>query len=148
MIDKLNFKHQVVLISGGAGFVGSNLAKKLLSGGVSKIHIIDNLLSSERENIPKDDRVVFTEASLADDKVLVSLRDEYDYIFHLSTYHGNQSSIQNPLADHENNLLPTIKLLERIKNFKRIKKIVYAGAGCAVAEKTYVLLMLRQKMPH
>jgi nucleoside-diphosphate-sugar epimerase len=55
----------------------------------------------------------------------------------LATYHGNQSSIFNPLADHENNTLTTLKLLETIKNFKRIKKIVYSSAGCSVAKKTF-----------
>ncbi len=58
-------------------------------------------------------------------------------MFHLSTYHGNQSSIHNPLAYHENNQLTTLKLFERAKSFKRLKKLVYAGAGCAVAVKTF-----------
>jgi nucleoside-diphosphate-sugar epimerase len=65
------------------------------------------------------------------------MKDDLDYIFHLATYHGNQNSIQNPLADHENNTLTTLKLFERIKGFTKIKKVVYASAGCTVAEKTF-----------
>jgi UDP-glucose 4-epimerase len=65
------------------------------------------------------------------------MKGDLDYIFHLATYHGNQNSIQNPLADHENNTLTTLKLFERIKGFTKIKKVVYASAGCAVAEKTF-----------
>jgi nucleoside-diphosphate-sugar epimerase len=65
------------------------------------------------------------------------MKDDLDYIFHLATYHGNQNSIQNPLADHENNTLTTLKLFDRIKGFKKIKKVVYASAGCTVAEKTF-----------
>jgi UDP-glucose 4-epimerase len=126
-----------VLVTGGAGFVGSNLVLHLLSEGVGPVHVIDNLLSSERTNVPEDPRVCFTEASVADDGVLADLKDEYDYVYHLSTYHGNQSSIAKPLVDHENNLLTTLKLLDRIKVFRRLRKVVYAGAGCAVAEKTY-----------
>jgi nucleoside-diphosphate-sugar epimerase len=125
------------LITGGAGFVGSNLTAFLLENNAKQIKIIDNLLSSERENIPSDPRVTFLKGSIADDLILQTVEDEYDYIFHLSTYHGNQSSIQNPLIDHENNLLTTLKLLERVKNFKNLSKLVYSGAGCAVAEKTY-----------
>lgn len=134
-MDELN--QTSILITGGAGFVGSNLARKLLEEQVALIDIVDNLLSAERSNIPRDKRVHFIEGSIADDAVLANINDEYDYIFHLSTYHGNQSSIANPLVDHENNTLTTLKLLERVKSYKRLKKWVYSGAGCAVAEKTY-----------
>ena len=48
-----------ILIVGGAGFVGSNLAQRLLEKRVGNIIIVDNLLSSEPENIPQDDRIVF-----------------------------------------------------------------------------------------
>lgn len=125
-----------VLIIGGAGFIGSNLAKMLVSPSV-KIHIIDNLLSAEKFNIPAAPNVRFTEGSISDDAIVGSLVDEYDYIFHLATYHGNQSSIHDPLADHQNNTLTTLKLFEKIKGFKKLKKVVYSSAGCSVAEKTF-----------
>lgn len=129
-----------ILIVGGAGFVGSNLTCLLLEKpDIAKILVVDNLLSSEKENLPNDSRVEFIEGSIADDDVLGKLdEDGYDYIYHLATYHGNQSSMHDPVADHDNNLITTLKLLERIKDWKnRLKKIVYSGAGCAVAEKTY-----------
>ena len=125
------------LVVGGAGFVGSNLVRKLLAGDAANIHIVDNLLSAERDNIPNDGRVFFTEASITSDRVLTAIADDYDFVFHLSTYHGNQSSIHDPLADHENNTLTTLKLFERIKNFRKVKKVVYSSAGCSVAEKTF-----------
>jgi nucleoside-diphosphate-sugar epimerase len=128
---------RAILVTGGAGFVGSNLVRLLLSEGAARVHIVDNLLSAERANVPDDPRVEFSEASITDDRVLASLKDEYDYVFHLSTYHGNQSSIHDPLADHENNTLTTLKLYERIKGFTRLKRVVYSGAGCALAEKTF-----------
>lgn len=131
------FKQTNILVTGGAGFVGSNLVKRLLTLDVDSVDIVDNLLSAERANIPSDRRVHFIEGSIADNQILDEISDKYDYIFHLSTYHGNQSSMASPLMDHENNLITTLKLLERIKNFKRLRKWVYSGAGCAVAEKTY-----------
>lgn len=130
-------KHTKILVTGGAGFVGGNLVRRLLDMNTDSVHIVDNLLSAERANVPADARVRFTNGSIADDKVLNELHDDYDFVFHLATYHGNQSSIHNPIADHENNLLTTLKLFERLKNFKHLKKIVYSGAGCAVAEKTF-----------
>lgn len=128
---------RTVLAVGCAGFVGSNLVRTLLDGGISRVLVIDNLLSAERENLPEDRRVNLVEGSIADDAVLDLLHDEYDYVFHLATYHGNQSSMADPLADHKNNTLTTLKLYERIKEFTRIERVVYASAGCTVAEKTF-----------
>jgi len=126
-----------VLVTGGAGFVGSNLVRLLLQGGARDINVIDNLLSAERWNLPTDRRVSFVEGSLADDAVVGTITDRYDYIFHLCTYHGNQSSIHDPLADHEHNQLTTLKLFEHVKDYRRLKRLVYSGAGCAVAKKTF-----------
>ena len=127
-----------VLVTGGAGFVGSNLVKMLLgAGGVREAVIVDNLLSAEEQNIPPDPRVRFLEGSIADDKVLSQLEDRFDVIFHLATYHGNQSSIHDPIADHDNNTLTTLKLLEHVHRFKKLKALVYSSAGCSVAKKTF-----------
>jgi len=128
---------QTCLVIGGAGFVGSNLVFLLLSEGCREVTIIDNLLSSERSNVPQDSRIKFLEGSIADDRILTEMRDEYDFVFHLATYHGNQSSIANPLEDHANNLITTLKLYERMKEFRRLKKLVYSASGCTLAAHTY-----------
>ena len=121
------------LVVGGAGFVGSNLVRLLLADGAERVLVVDNLLSSERENLPDDPRVELIEASIADDDVLASLEDEFDVVYHLATYHGNQSSIANPLEDHANNLITTLKLYERLKGFGRLRKVVYSASGCTLA---------------
>lgn len=132
------FQEKRIIIVGGAGFVGSNLSQSILENpAVDSLWIIDNLLSAEKCNIPKDLRVHFIEGSIADDVILNQLTDDFDVIFHLATYHGNQSSIHDPLKDHENNTLTTLKLFEKIKNFKRLSKVVYSSAGCSVAKKTF-----------
>jgi nucleoside-diphosphate-sugar epimerase len=121
------------LVVGGAGFVGSNLVRLLLAEGAEQVLVVDNLLSSQRENLPEDPRVELIEASIADDEVLASLEDELDVVYHLATYHGNQSSIANPLEDHDNNLVTTLKLYERLKDFRRLRKVVYSASGCTLA---------------
>jgi len=133
----IELEDRSVLVVGGAGFVGSNLTRRLLAANVAAVHVVDNLLSAESINVPADPRVRFTEGSIADDRILATVTDDYDYVFHLATYHGNQSSIHNPLADHEHNQLTTLKLFEHTKGYRRLRKLVYAGAGCAVAEKTF-----------
>jgi UDP-glucose 4-epimerase len=125
------------LVVGGAGFVGGNLVRELLIRDAARVLVVDNLLSAEPENVPDDPRVAFVERSIADDAVLAQLDDEFDQVFHLATYHGNQSSIANPLADHEHNLVTTLRLFERIKGFARVRKVVYAASGCTLAPHTY-----------
>ena len=127
---------QRILVVGGAGFVGSNLVRALLALEPREVLVVDNLLSSERENLPDDARVRLIEASINDDDVLSSLPPDLDYVFHLSTYHGNQSSMADPLADHEHNTLTTLKLYEALKGHAG-QEVVYASAGCTVAEKTF-----------
>ena len=131
------FQNQTCLVIGGAGFVGSNLVRLLLDRGSAGVTVVDNLLSAERRNVPDDPLVAFVEGSIADDAILGAITDDHDYVFHLATYHGNQSSIANPLEDHDNNLITTLKLYERIKCFRRLKKVVYAASGCTLATHTY-----------
>ena len=136
-MDEQTFKNARILVVGGAGFVGSNLVLKLLEEEPSEVLVVDNLLSSEACNVPAAPNVRLLCGSITDDAVLRSLPDDLDFAFHLACYHGNQSSIADPLADHENNTLTTLKLFERLKELKNLRKVVYAAAGCAVAEKTY-----------
>src|SRR2546423_8177051 len=130
-------RHTRHLVVGGAGFVGSNLVRRLLAGGIERVVVVDNLLSAERSNLPSDSCLEFVEGSIADDKVLSRLNDEFDYVFHLATYHGNQSSIANPIEDHDNNLITTLKLYEHAKDWRRLRKLVYSASGCTLAEHTY-----------
>lgn len=135
---KSRLENKNILIVGGAGFVGSNLVHMILADSEnSRIVIVDNLLSAEKTNIPQNPRAKFIKGSITDNKILKQIDDTFDYVFHLATYHGNQSSIHDPLADHANNTLTTLKLYEHIKNFKKIKKVVYTSAGCSVAKKTF-----------
>ena len=65
-----------------------------------------------------------------------TLPDDLDVAFHLACFHGNQSSIVDPLADHDNNTFTSLKLFDRLKDIGSLRKVVYAAAGCAVAKKT------------
>lgn len=136
-INYQQFEGARILVVGGAGFVGSNLSKRLLQYSPKELIIVDNLMSADVSQVPVASNVNFINASITSDKVLNDLPEDLDYIFHLATYHGNQSSMHDPLADHENNTLTSLKLFDKVKNFKNLKKVVYSSAGCTVAEKTF-----------
>jgi nucleoside-diphosphate-sugar epimerase len=133
----MKLKGASVLVVGGAGFVGGNLVRRLLREDVGEVTVVDNLLSSEASNIPEDPRIRFIFGSIADSQILAKLPRELDFVWHLACYHGNQSSIANPIADHANNLETSLRLFYHLSEYQGIKKVVYSAAGCAVAKKTY-----------
>ena len=131
------FDGKNLLIVGGAGFVGSNLSHMVLQSDICQLTIVDNFLSSDIVNVPNDSRVNLIEGSIADDSTLHQLPEDLDYVWHLACYHGNQSSIFDPIADHDNNNFTSLKLFDYLSKRSNLTKVVYSAAGCAVAEKTY-----------
>lgn len=132
-----SFEGRNVLIVGGAGFVGSNLARFVLKHEPRRLTIVDNFLSADPVNVPDHPAVRLVAGSITNERILRGLDEDLDYAFHLACYHGNQSSIHDPLADHENNTITSLKLFERLKDIRSLRNVVYAAAGCAVAEKTF-----------
>lgn len=125
------------LIIGGNGFVGSNLTDRILERTDSRIWIIDNLLSSDKPENDSDERVTFLQADAGILENFKSIPTDIDTVFLLHCLHGNQSSLHDPLLDLDNSLRPTIATLEWVRRSGINPKIVYAGAGCAVAHKTW-----------
>ncbi len=126
-----------MVVVGGAGFVGSNLTDRLVELGAAPIVVIDNLLSAERFNVPDHAAVEFVEGSIADDAVLTQIPPDVATVFHLATFHGNQNSMADPIADHDNNTFTTLKLLEHLRMLPAPPRVVYSSAGCTVAQKTF-----------
>ena len=128
--------HSVVI--GGAGFVGSWVVSEILKDPNAQVTIIDNLLSSEKWNISSDSRVTFLEGSASDIATLEKISGRVDFLYQLACFHGNQSSIIRPLDDLENGLKTTLVTLEWVRTKSPKTRVIYSGAGCAVAEKTWV----------
>lgn len=127
--------HSVVI--GGAGFVGSWVVDEILKDSNSRVTIIDNLISSEKWNISTDPRVRFIEGSAAESATFDKINEPVDFLYQLACFHGNQSSIARPIDDLENGLKTTLVSLEWVKNNSRRTRVIYSGAGCAVAHKTW-----------
>ncbi|MBD3164415.1 NAD-dependent epimerase/dehydratase family protein [Candidatus Woesearchaeota archaeon] len=130
------FESKKILISGGAGAIGSNLCISLLEKKAEVI-VIDNLSSGSRKNIPKE--AVFVEGSINNDK---ALQKAFSYspqiIFHLAANFANQSSVDNPLIDLETNGKGTIKLLQHsIKN--NVENFIYSSSSCVYGNKSGAL---------
>ncbi len=126
------YKGKNILITGGAGCIGSNLTKALIKAKAAKIIVLDDLSSAERWNIPVDPSVIFIEGSILDDEVLKrAFSGKLDFVFHLAAHFANQNSVDNPETDLEVNGLGTLKVLE-YSHLAKVGKFVFASSGCSV----------------
>ena len=123
---------RTILITGGAGCIGSNLTAALLKVDVQKVSILDDLSSTERWNVPEDARVNFIEGSILDEECLKrAFSDEYDYVFHLAAHFANQNSVDHPETDLMVNGLGTLKVLQ-YSHLTKSSKFFFASSGCSV----------------
>ncbi|MFC1984478.1 NAD-dependent epimerase/dehydratase family protein [Chloroflexota bacterium] len=126
------YKGKTILITGGAGCVGSNLAKALIEEKAAKIIALDDLSSAKEWNIPTTSSIVFIEGSILDEEALKkAFSQNPDYVFHLAAHFANQNSVDNPETDLLVNGLGTLKVL-RYSRQASIRRFIFASSGCSV----------------
>jgi len=126
------YQDQTVLITGGAGCIGSNLTRTLISANAGKIIVMDDLSSSYKWNVPSHASVDFVHGSVLDDDVLKKVFSEKpSFVFHLAALFANQNSIDHPETDLLVNGLGTLKLLQHSR-LAKVEKFVFASSGCSV----------------
>ena len=129
---KAEYKGKKILVTGGAGAIGSNLVKALCELGAEKVIVLDDLSSAERWNIPSLPGVLFSEGDILDEiKLKRAFFEEPEYVFHLAAFFANQNSIDHPERDLQINGMGTLKLLE-YSALTRVKRFVYASSGCSI----------------
>lgn len=116
-----------VLITGGAGFIGSHLADAYLARGW-RVSILDNLSTGDRSNVPAG--AEFTQADLSEsDAVLERLRP--DVISHHAAQIDVRKSVADPAADAEVNIVSSLRLLQKAKAIG-VKRFIFASSGGAI----------------
>lgn len=126
------YKRKNVLITGGAGCVGSNLTKALIKAEAARIIVLDDLSAAERWNIPDNPRVVFIHGSILDEEVLKrAFSQKLDFVFHLAAHFANQNSVDHPETDLMVNGIGTLKVLE-YSHLTQVGRVVFASSGCSV----------------
>jgi nucleoside-diphosphate-sugar epimerase len=125
------YRGKVVLVTGGAGAIGSNLSRALAELG-AKVIILDDLSSSEIWNIPSLPGVLFVEGDILDEVKLKRVFFERPQIvFHLAAFFANQNSVDHPERDLLVNGMGTLRLLE-YSLLAGVNRFVYASSGCSI----------------
>ena len=132
MMDYLEICNgQTVLVTGGAGAIGSNLTRALAEAG-SKVIVLDDLSSAERWNVPSFPGVMFVEGDILDEVKLKRVFFERpSIVYHLAAFFANQNSVDHPERDLTVNGMGTLRLLE-YSVFTGVERFVYASSGCSI----------------
>jgi UDP-glucose 4-epimerase len=117
------------LVTGGAGFIGSQVSDALIEKGIS-VEIVDNLFTGKKENIPS--QAVFHYLDIRSKELdQVFAKGKFDIVYHLAAQMDVRKSVADPAFDAEANILGGINLLQACKNHG-VKKIVFSSTGGAI----------------
>ena len=126
------YQDKTILVTGGAGCVGSNLSRKLAELGAEKVIILDNMSSAYEWNVPTNDNVELIQGDILDDEELKRVfKMKPDYVFHLAAHFANQNSVDNPETDLMVNGIGILKVLQYAQ-LTGVERFVYSSSGCGV----------------
>ncbi len=124
------FKDKKIFITGGLGFIGSNLAIKLVELG-AKVTLLDAMIEGHGGNIfniePIKDKVNINFSDIRDEISMNYMVRDKDYIFHLAGQNDHVLSLTNPFLDIDINIKGSAVLLETCRKFNKDVKLVYTG---------------------
>jgi len=131
------YKNRNILVTGGAGAIGSNLiiALSKLVGEDGKIIVLDNLSSIKYPNpwnVAPLENIMFVKGDVRSDVDLKRVfKEDISLVFHLAAFFANQNSVDYPEYSAENDIIGQIKLLE-YSRLGKIDRFIYASSGCAI----------------
>lgn len=116
------------LVTGGAGFIGSNLVKELLNEG-HEVTVLDNFLSGYRSNVAALSAAEMIEGDVRDEQIVSKAVRGKEVVFHLAASVGNKRSIDNPILDADINVMGTLRVLEASRKAGVRKIVASSSAG-------------------
>jgi nucleoside-diphosphate-sugar epimerase len=129
---KKHYENKVILVTGGAGSIGSNLTRALAELNARAVIVLDDLSAGYLWNVPSLPNVLFVKGSVTDEMSLKRVFNEKpDIVYHLAAFFANQNSVDYPERDLSVNGLGTLRLFE-YAHMANIERIVYASSGCSI----------------
>lgn len=129
------------LVTGGAGFIGSNLVDELIKKG-HRVLIVDNLSTGRKENL--NPKAKFYKLDIRDLKKIKPLFKDVDWVFHLAAFPRVQPSIEDPITSNDINLSGTLNVLVAARDAK-VKRFIYSASSSAYGSQ--IKMPLKENMP-
>jgi len=133
MVDfRTEFSDSTIVVTGGAGAIGSNLTTRLSEYPVDEIVILDDFSSGYRWLVPDKEEITLIEGSvLNEEKLKRAFKKDPEYVFHLAAHFANKNSVDHPETDLQVNGMGTLKTLQ-YAHMVDVDRFVYASSGCGI----------------
>jgi nucleoside-diphosphate-sugar epimerase len=126
-------KPNVVLVTGGAGFIGSHLTRRLLDDGAF-VRVVDNLSTGYRRNLEDIlDRIEFIQGDIGDRDTCATAAEGVDTLYHVAALPSVPRSMADPIATHDANVNGTLNLLEAGRH-AGVRRFVYSSSSSAYGD--------------
>jgi nucleoside-diphosphate-sugar epimerase len=120
------------LVTGGAGFIGSNIVRRLVAEG-EKVRVLDNFSTGKKENLVGVNRVDIVEGSLTDRETVKKALEGVEYVLHQGAIPSVPRSVADPLGSNEANITGTLMAMEVAKEIG-VKRFIYAASSSAYGD--------------
>jgi len=126
------YRGKKILVTGGAGAIGSRLVRRLCDAGASLVMVLDDLSSGYTWNLPAAPAMLLVQGDVVNEiKLKRVFAERPQIVFHLAAFFANQNSVDHPESDLQTNGLGTLRLLE-YSQLTGIERFVYASSGCSI----------------
>lgn len=124
-------KFEKVLVTGGAGFIGSHLCRRLLRGRVRPI-VLDNLSVGKKGNVPRGCQ--FVKGDIQNFSLAQKLINQVDAVYHLAANVTIRGSVDNFYEDAQTNVMGTLNLLRACRESRKVKKFIFSSSMAVYAD--------------
>lgn len=121
-----------ILVTGGAGFIGSHVVERLLSDG-ARVRVLDNLSTGRRENLPRDERLELIADDIRDVGAVARAMRDVTAVIHLAAVASVQASVDDPRGTHASNFDGTLNLLEAAR-IAGVGRFLYASSAAVYGD--------------
>lgn len=125
-----------LLVTGGAGFIGSHLVERLLAAG-DRVRVVDDLSTGKRDNLPRHEALEFIEGDIRDAGLIDRCAKGMDAVVHLAAIASVQASMDDPVRTHQVNFDGTLNLLEASRRHG-VKRFIYACSAAVYGDTAII----------